>query len=69
MFEKISRQEHLALPFARKAIQLLLEGKIEEGLPSLSDATNILQIVKDEPEYAEDYHDYLTEEYWAFVNK
>ena len=41
MFEKTSEQERLALPFTRKAIQLLVEGKIEEGLASLSDATSM----------------------------
>ena len=62
MFEKTFGQERLALSFTRKAIQLLLEGKIEEGLASLLDAISMLQMVKDEPGYAQDYYDYLTEE-------
>jgi hypothetical protein len=63
-FEKTSRLECLALPFARKGIQLFVEGEIEEGFESLFDATNMIHMVKDEPEYACNYYDldYLVEE-------
>jgi hypothetical protein len=62
MFENTTGQEHLTLPFARKTIQLLLEGKIEEVFATLLNTTNMLQMVKDEPEYAHNYYDYMIEE-------
>jgi hypothetical protein len=40
----------------------LVQGEIEEGFESLLDATNMLHMVKDKPEYARDYYDYLVEE-------
>ena len=62
MFEKLIEQERLALPFARETIQLLLEGKIEEGFGRLSVAESMLHVVRDQPEYAYDYYYYLVED-------
>jgi hypothetical protein len=61
-FEKTTGLERLAIPFARNGIKLLMEGEIEEGFESLADATNMLHMVKEEPEYVRDYYDYLVEE-------
>jgi hypothetical protein len=49
-FEKTTGLERLPIPFARKGNQLSVEGEIEEGFQSLSDAT------------IHDYYDYLVEE-------
>ena len=67
-FEKTTGPERLALPFARKGIQLLIAGEIEEGFESLSDAINILRMIEVEPEYARDYYDYLVEEGSEYIS-
>jgi hypothetical protein len=54
--------ERLAVPFACKVIQLLIEREIEEGFKSLLDAMNMLHMVKDELKYTCNYYDYLVDE-------
>ena len=62
LLEESEGQERLILPFMRKANLLLDQGKMEEGLASLSDATSMFFMVQEEPGYAGDFCDYLVEE-------
>jgi hypothetical protein len=58
----VFNKERLKLPFACKAIELLVQLKIEQGFASLKDATNILQMIKEELEYAPNYYNYMVKE-------
>jgi hypothetical protein len=60
--EKATSIERLVLPFVQKAILLLLQDKIEEGLANLSDARRLFWMVQEDPEYACDFYEYLMKE-------
>ena len=60
--EKATGLERLVLPFVQKAILLLLQDKIEEGLANLSDARSLFRMVQEDPEYACDFYEYLMKE-------
>jgi hypothetical protein len=60
--EKATGLEHLIVPFVQKAILVLLQDKIEEGLANLSDARSLFRMVQEDPEYACDFYEYLMKE-------
>jgi hypothetical protein len=60
--EKATSLKHLLLPFVQKAVLLLLQGKIEEGLTNLSDARSLFWMVQEDPEYVCDFYEYLIKE-------